>query len=103
MAVPTHKLPQLLKTPLHLPNLSKIVFRYPYNLWAENNIRYFYKTKAPLIKYYNPHLKLELDFKPEVTPTMQLYSNEEVVEEISNDTKPEEILQKLTQIQETNK
>lgn len=56
MAVPFNKLPELLRTPLILDKITKIIVSHPPSTWYNNNPRYFYRKNAPLIKYYNPHL-----------------------------------------------
>lgn len=101
MAVPLHKLPALLQNPVYFQRFSKLVFRYPYHQFANNNVRFFYKSKAPLLKYYNTHMKLELAVKEETILKLEIYGLDgQKVGEIENDKNPEQILGELIDIHE---
>lgn len=95
MVVPKDKLPALLQIPLVLSNLSSLTFTFPYHQYYNNNIRYFYKTKAPLLKYYNPHLCLSLNFSTSSPPKLSVSSHSQKVTELPNTLSPSELLSEL--------
>ena len=99
MAIPVEKLPALLRTPFLIPSISKLRFVYPYHAFGGNNVRYFYKQKAPLIKYYNPQTKLELSFQPNEAPRIEVFKGEAKVSELTNELSVEQILQTLADLE----
>jgi hypothetical protein len=93
MAVPLHKLPELLRTPVHLSKISRITVLTPPRIWYNNQPRYFYKNKAPLVKYYNPNLKIELKYAPGIEPKVEVFDLEgKLALEIDNRTQADMIL-----------
>lgn len=93
MAVPLHKLPELLRSPVLLSKISKISVLTPPKVWYNNHPRYFYKQKAPLIKYYNPTLKMEFKYEIGIEPKVEVYDLEnKLVLEIDNKTQSDMIL-----------
>jgi hypothetical protein len=77
MFIPKAKLPKLLKHALELPNITRLSFKYT-SLKIENNeIRLWYKSQAPRVKYYNPHMMVELlQLKEEIIPHVDVYSGD---------------------------
>ncbi|CAG9311804.1 unnamed protein product [Blepharisma stoltei] len=101
MAVPAHKLPALLQNPVIFQKFSKISFIYAPKNFAKNNVRWFYKNNAPLLKYYNPHMKLEIQLQEKAEPVLQVFGiNGQKIGEIPNTKKSEEFLATLTKIHE---
>ena len=100
MAIPVEKLPALLRTPFLIPSISKLRFVYPYHAFGGNNVRHFYKQKAPLIKYYNPQTVLELSFQPQEAPRIEVFKGETKVSELKNDLDVENILQALEKLEQ---
>ncbi len=93
MAVPLHKLPELLRTTVHFSKISRICVVTPPRVWYNNQPRFFYKTKAPLVKYYNPSLKMEFKYAAEAEPKLEVYDLEgKLALEIDNKTQADMIL-----------
>ena len=84
MAVPVHKLPELLRVPFLLPNFTKLVFCYPQKKYIGNNPRFFYKTQGPNIKYHNTHMEVQLLLKKDAEPQIEAYRGEALVGVVPN-------------------
>mmetsp|Transcript_15720 Transcript_15720/g.28728 ORF Transcript_15720/g.28728 Transcript_15720/m.28728 type:complete len:103 (+) Transcript_15720:2660-2968(+) len=97
MVVPAHKLPAVLLTPVILTNFTRIVFQWPAHKFVNNNPRHFYKTQGPLIKYYNPHITIQLE-QVDTTPKLQVYRADKLVGELDNALKSSEFIQQLEKL-----
>lgn len=98
MAVPVHKLPELLRIPFLLPNLTKLVFTYPPHRFANNNPRHFYKAQAPNIKYYNAHLQVVLTLLKDTDPKIEAFAGEKLVGVVPNTVPSADIAAELRKL-----
>lgn len=100
MVVPAHKLPALLATPVRLSGISRLVFSWPARAYINNNPRHFYKTQGPVLKYYNPHLKIELKVA-DSPPKLEVFEGTQLLAEIDNSVPSAAFTEKLLQLQES--
>lgn len=101
MAVPAHKLPELLKLAFPLPNFTRLLFTYPSKRFGNNNPRHFYKTQGPVIRYHNQHLLVQLRYDAAVEPQIQAFKGETVVGVITNQVPTGEIADHLRKLHDS--
>jgi len=101
MAVPAHKLPELLKLAFPLPNFTRLLITYPAKRFGNNNLRHFYKTQGPAIRYHNQHLAVQLRYNAAVEPQIQAFKGETMVGVITNEVPTGEIADHLRKLHDS--
>lgn len=101
MAVPVHKLPELLRLAFPLPNFTRLLITYPPKRFGNNNPRHFYKTQGPVLRYHNQHLQVQLLYDPAVEPQIQAFKGPTLVGVITNEVPAADIAAQLRKLHDS--